>query len=151
MFYISLEIVNLLWHTISVNKNSNHSQKHSHYSPMVYVEEPACIVTLSTIWCPVGRTPIMILCPLLSSSNTTKTWFITSPTTIWLRKSYQFSSKAYLLLLPYQNFQTKNKSWSKFKTCMFKQYILRNSIREKPPLLRENQTGHPLPLTTHLN
>ena len=32
--------------------------------------------------------------------NTTKTWFITSPTTFWLRNNSHFSPKAYPLFLP---------------------------------------------------
>ena len=34
-----------------MNINSNHSQNHSHYSPIAYVEWPSCIISIYSIWC----------------------------------------------------------------------------------------------------
>ena len=34
-----------------MNINSNHSQNHSHYSPIAYVEWASCIISIYSIWC----------------------------------------------------------------------------------------------------
>ena len=64
----------------------------------------------------------------------------------------QLSQKTYQSSDPHQTFkQETSKSWNKFKTRMLTQYFFATIFMISYPLLRGNQIGYLLPLTTLVN
>ena len=123
---VTLEPTPLLKHTYTTINKSTLSQKQCKFSFQKFM-----IKAIKTYTSQYNKNMVHNL-----SDHTTKNEFSV------------LSKGLFLVRNPTKTFKQEiNKSCNKLKTRILKVFFC-NSIHDKPPLLREDQTGYPLPLTT---